>query len=275
MDLATRRVNGYDMTYLESGDGLPLVLIHGSLCDYRYWPLQARVFNAHYHVFTLSLRHYYPERWDGRGDDFNLEQHCEDIVAFIDSLQAGPAHVVGHSRGGYLAFHLALNHPSRVRSAVLADPGGDLDRSLGEGGVDDDPAGLAPDLMLKTFERLENGDIDGALEVFIDAVNTPGSWKRSPEKFRDAARDNAYTLFGQVKEERRPYTREAAAAITVPTLIVSGANSPTPFPEIATALSKAIPGAERVVIDNASHTMNLEQPAGFNAAVLDFLQRHS
>ncbi len=274
MDLATQRVNGYDMAYLESGDGLPLVLIHGSLCDYRYWPLQARVFNAHYHVLTPSLRHYYPERWDGKGNDFNLEQHCEDIAAFIESLRTGPAHVVGHSRGGYLAFHLALKRPELVRSVVLADPGGDLDHTLGDAAGDEAPAGLAPELMLNTFEKLDNGDVDGALEIFIDAVNGPGSWQRSPEKFRNASRDNAYTLLGQVKEERRPYTRRDAASIRTPMLILNGAGSPSPFPEIGAALAAAIPAAEHVIIPGVSHTMNLEKPAEFNAAVLDFLQRH-
>ncbi|MGA8600383.1 MAG: alpha/beta hydrolase [Beijerinckiaceae bacterium] len=95
------------MAYVEAGQGEPLVLVHGSLCDYRYWTLQMSAFSAAFRTISISLRHYYPERWDGKGDDFNIAQHMRDVVAFIDAMNIAPAHVVGHSRGGHIAFRCA------------------------------------------------------------------------------------------------------------------------------------------------------------------------
>jgi esterase len=68
-------VNGYEMAYLEMGSGVPLVLVHGAINDYRSWSQLVPVFAKKYRVLAVSLRHYFPERWDGAGDDFSIEQH--------------------------------------------------------------------------------------------------------------------------------------------------------------------------------------------------------
>ena len=66
----TVRVNNYDMAYVERGSGVPLILVHGSLSDYRTWlPLMAELSETN-RTIAISLRHYYPEQWDGKGDDF-------------------------------------------------------------------------------------------------------------------------------------------------------------------------------------------------------------
>ena len=63
-------VNGYPMAYQERGRETPLILVHGSLNDYRYWNDQIGVFAEYHRVIAVSLRHYFPERWDGRGQTF-------------------------------------------------------------------------------------------------------------------------------------------------------------------------------------------------------------
>ena len=71
-------VNGYDMAYVEQGAGAPLVLLHGAMCDLRYWAPQMETFGRRYRTIAPSLRHFWPERWDGIGDDFTIQQHTED-----------------------------------------------------------------------------------------------------------------------------------------------------------------------------------------------------
>ena len=122
--MPTLRVNGYDMAFAERGTGTPLLLVHGTLCDYRHWTGQMEPFGAHYRTIAVSLRHCWPEKWDGEGDDFTVQQHTRDVASFIAALEAGPVHLLGHSRGGHIAFRAAENYPDLIRSLVLVEPGG-------------------------------------------------------------------------------------------------------------------------------------------------------
>jgi pimeloyl-ACP methyl ester carboxylesterase len=263
-------VNGCDMAYAERGEGTPLLLVHGSILDLRYWAPQIDAFGLRYRTIAVSLRHCWPARWDGLGDDYTAQRHTEDVAALIAALGAGPAHLLGHSRGGYVAFHVARRFPDRVRALVLAEPGGALDASL----LPEEPAAAAPAPAppLDGFvERVRRGDVEGGLAGFVDAVSGPGAWAGLAEEIRGIMRDNARTLLGQAREVRPPYGRADAAAIRAPTLLVGGERSPPPFARILGALERAIPDARRATVRGAGHLMSREDPDAFNAAVLDFL----
>ncbi|MFI4979433.1 MAG: alpha/beta fold hydrolase, partial [Nevskiales bacterium] len=107
----TLHVNGYDLSYVQAGSGKPLLLVHGSLCDYRFWRPQMEPLAAQRRVIAVSLRHYWPDSWDGGGAGFSPQQHADDLAAFIDGLGIGPVDLVGHSRGGTVAWLLAQQHP--------------------------------------------------------------------------------------------------------------------------------------------------------------------
>lgn len=265
------RVNGYDVTYVEKGQGIPLLLVHGSLCDYRYWEYQMEPLARVYRVVALSLRRHYPEHWDGKSNDFTARQHMEDIAAFIAALDVGPVHLLGHSRGGNLAFHLARNFPDRVRSLVLADPNGALDETLRPAQASIEATRLDPTVFRMAFDQVQRGNIDEGLGQFVNAVNGPGYWEAMNDRLRQFARDNVWTLAGLLTEKRDPYSRDAASAIMAPTLLIGGEKSPPPCPGIIAALERSLPTVRRVTIPRASHGMNVENPAAFNAAVLDFL----
>ena len=87
-------------------------------------------------------------------------------------------------------------------------------------------------------------------------------------------RDNAATLLGQIREARPPFSRAEVEAIRAPTLLVGGERSPPFYREILDALERCLPDVRRVTIPGASHPMNHENAAAFNAAVLDFLAAH-
>jgi pimeloyl-ACP methyl ester carboxylesterase len=113
--------------------------------------------------------------------------------------------------------------------------------------------------------------LDGGLKLFIDAVSGQGSWDRMHERSRQVTRDNAYTLIGQIKDKRASITREDAAAVKAPTLLIGGENTPAPFPQILDVLERWLSHTRRVTISGASHMMNVERSEAFNAALRDFL----
>src|SRR5436853_4122884 len=167
--MQTLRVNGYDMAYLEVGEGRPLVCVHGSLCDFRIWSAVLGPLTREHRVIAVSLRHFFPERWDGRGDTYSIAQHVDDVIAFIEQLSPRPVDLMGHSRGGHVAFRVAQRRPDLLRKLVLAEPGGDLDASLPV------PAGTPthPPLAARTarsVEMIRAGDIEGALQNFYEGI---------------------------------------------------------------------------------------------------------
>ena len=101
------RVNDHDMAYIEVGQGRPLVCVHGSINDFRCWSAMLGPLSRKHRVIAVSLRHFFPEQWDGRGGKFTIAQHVADVIAFIDGLRAGPVDLIGHSRGASLNTELA------------------------------------------------------------------------------------------------------------------------------------------------------------------------
>jgi len=119
--MQTLRVNGYDMAYLEVGHGPPLVCVHGTLGDFRTWSSVMGPLSKAHHVIAVSLRHFFPEHWDGVGDDYLMSQHVSDTIAFIAQIGPTPVDLMGHSRGGHVAFRVAQQRPDLLRKLVLLE----------------------------------------------------------------------------------------------------------------------------------------------------------
>ena len=265
------KVNGYDMAFVERGAGAALILIHGTLCDYRHWTGQMAPFGARYRTIAPSLRRCWPEHWDGEGDDFTVQQHTADVASLIAALDSGPVHLLGHSRGGHIAFRVAQNFPASIRTLTLVEPGGALAPDL-EAGL---PAGapliaLGP-LYAAAADRIRAGEIDEGLKPTIDVIGGPGTWDRTPEPRKQMLRDNARTMLGQIREKREPFARADAEKIRAPTLLIAGERSPASFHRILDGLETAISDVRRAVIPKVSHSSNVDNPAAFARTVLAFL----
>jgi pimeloyl-ACP methyl ester carboxylesterase len=262
-----RKVNGYEMAYIEVGQGRPLVAVHGTLGDFRVWGPVLGPLSQRHRVIAVSLRHFFPEHWDGVGSDHTIVQHTADVIGFIEGLGAGPVDLMGHSRGGHIAFRAARQRPDLLRRLVLAEPGGNLDASLAPPGAPPAPSFAAR--YVAAAERVGSGDIDAGLVLFAEIVGTP--WADVPSTARQTWRDNARTLLGQINERRQPFTRGDAEAIRVPTLLVGGAETKGTLPGVLRALAASVPDARVEMIPGATHFMFEQDPARFCAAVTKFL----
>jgi pimeloyl-ACP methyl ester carboxylesterase len=262
-------INGFDMAFIEIGRGRPLVCIHGTCCDYRVWSSVLGPLSRERRVIAISLRYFFPEVWSGLDGDFTITWHVADTIQFIEALD-GPVDLLGHSRGGHIAFRIAQQRPDLLHHLVLAEPGGDLDSSL----LSDTevPSAWVHALVAPAAEKVAAGDIDGGLKVYVDALQGPGAWERVSATARQELRDNAYTLLGQVREFRQPFSRSDAEAIRVPTLFIGGAETAGPLPIVLRKLAGHVPGCRLEIIPETTHVMFEQDPVRFAAVVLDFLR---
>jgi pimeloyl-ACP methyl ester carboxylesterase len=263
----TLAVNGYPMAYVERGFGPTLVLVPGSLNDYRYWTPQLETLSSRFRVVAVSPRHYYPERWNGKGT-FSLEQHAQDLATFIEKLDVGPVYLVGWSRGGQITVRTALARPELVRKLVLMDAGlAELVPATGSG----KPIPGGGKLAVGAEEFFKKGDLDGGLRYFFDGVNGAGAWQKLSDEQRQFRIDNAWTLVGQAADANaKPVTCAELGGLKVPVIFMTGDKSPPQYKPIFDAFQRCQPAVTRVVIPNAMHQMSQNNPPAVNSALTKF-----
>jgi pimeloyl-ACP methyl ester carboxylesterase len=221
-------------------------------------------------VIAVSLRHFYPEIWDGKGADFSADQHAKDLAVFIRRLDAGPVHLVGHSYGGDVAFLVAKHNPELLLSLTLADP------APLEGISPPTAEALAEisarkEIVKAAVRRLESQDIDGGLERFVEGVVGAGTWRQVPEQMRARLRENAWTVKSLLHPAQISDACADAAAIRVPVLLITGEKSPRPYGVMLQGLAPCLKHRRLATIPNASHTMNRMNPNAFNDVLVEFL----
>ena len=259
----TITANGYNFSYIEQGEGVPLVFIHGSLLDYRYWQREVAHFSCFYHAVAMSRRHHWPNAPSGNFQ-YNAVEHTDDVISFIEQLNLGPVHLVGHSYGGYIAGRIACLRPEMLLSMTLMEPGGPIEGELkGRSRAEDHLLGAA---------LVREGDTAKGVAHFLDTVCVEPKWKDGSEDYRMMTLANAITVTEQVLEVRPTLVANDLAKITCPVLLMIGERTISPFPETLDRLQEIIPHAQRVTVPGASHMINIDNYAAFIKELGDFLQ---
>ena len=271
---------GIELHYVELGIGAPVIFVHGSLSDYSYWQGQMAPFAAKYRAIAYSRRYNWPNNNPARRG-YSAALDAEDLAWFIDGLNLGAAHIVGHSYGALTALFLASKHPQLVRSVTLAEPPAmSLLAHLpparaGEGVamLKDVRANMvAP--MKAAFARR---DTEGGVRAFIDYVKGPGAWDRFSAADKAATLKDAHeweVIFagGELFPEIKP---AEVARISTPVLMLSGAKSYPFLGLIDQALYALLPGSQHIVFPNADHQMWLEEPDACRRATMAQIDGHA
>src|SRR3989475_5226415 len=121
--MPTVNVDGVNIYYEESGQGLPLVFVHEFAGDHRSWHLQMRFFSRRYRAIAFNARGYPPSDVPDDAKAYSQDHAAADIRGVLDGLKIPKAHVCGLSMGGYATLHFGLKYPDRALSLVVAGAG--------------------------------------------------------------------------------------------------------------------------------------------------------
>jgi pimeloyl-ACP methyl ester carboxylesterase len=258
--------DGIEVHYVERGKGVAVVFVHGTLGDYSTWESQVGPFAQSYRAVSYSRRYNYPNTNKPRPGHSAVVE-ADDLAVLLQKLDCGKAHIIGHSYGAYTALFLAVKHPELVRSLTLAEP------PVVFAGERVDPA--KEQVVKQAREAFAKGDTQGALRAIVDASRA-GTYDKIPPPFRKGLLRNARELQALVtSDDMYPaLDRDAVRKIAVPTLLLSGANSPRSSKLIDEELERLLPekGRQRVIIRDANHNMWFQQPEACRKAVLEFLR---
>ena len=258
--------DGTPIAVFSSGDGPPLILVHGTTADHTTWRTAAPLLQRGFRVHSIDRR---GRGASGDGDGpYDIGLEFDDLAAVADAVAAEgemPVDVVGHSYGGRVGLGASLRTGSIARLVVYegapSPPGGEGYRP---GGVENRIAGL-----------IASGDRDLALETFFREI------VRMPEDELAAYRANpvwpvrvaaVHTSLREIEAEGSPAASLAAlGGVAIPVLQVLGGASAPPFREATLGLDARLENGMIVVIDGARHAAHHTHVQPFVAAIRAFL----
>jgi len=254
------KVDGLSIAYRQVGQGPPLVLLHGFLCDSRCWRRQFEKLSGQFRVVT----------WDAPGaglssnppNSFTISDWSHCLAKFLDLLEIDQAYILGISWGGLLALEFYRLYPARVPKLILADmyPGwkGSLPESVCQ----------------QRYMRCER-------DAWLPPEELANQWV--PEMFTESASQDLQKEMVEIISDFHPLgfrlmaksladtdMRDYLPKIQSPTLILWGDQDRRTPSSIGELLRDAIPNSELAILANAGHLSNMEQPDGFNTQVRRF-----
>jgi pimeloyl-ACP methyl ester carboxylesterase len=244
--------DGVEIHYETHGQGPPLLLSHGYSATSQMWAGQVEALSRRFRLIVWDMRGH------GRSDyPEDLAAYSEaatvgDMAAILDAVGAKRAIVGGLSLGGYMSLAFNLAHPDRVRALLIIDTGPGYRNDEAREGWNRN--------ALRTAERYESEGL-GRLAAGTPEMRT--STHRSAEGLARAARG--------MLTQKDARVMASLPTIAAPSLVVVGADD-APFLAASDYMAAKIPGARKVVIPGAGHAANIDQPAAFNAAILEFLR---
>ncbi len=259
--MATLQLPGADLYYEVTGNGVPVILVHGLALDTRMWDAQvpalsdiATVIRYDCRGFGRSTRH----------DRDTVYSHADDLWRLVDHLAIDTVVLVGLSMGGRIVIEAALAAPARVTAMVLLDAVLD--------GVPWDPESERG--LQAVTSGLRSGGLPAAKAAWLQHdFFTPA--RRHPQ-LADELEQMVADYSGMHWTERdphgaRPDSLALLPTLEIPTTVVVGELDVPCFLAMADVLAGAIPAARKVVVADAGHMVNMEAPRVVNSLLREVL----
>ncbi len=259
-------INNCNITYEEEGpvEGLPVVFLHGFPFSHTMWLDQLKAVRGFCRAVAYDLRgHGMSDIGDGQ---YSVEGHVDDLIALLDTLHVPQAALVGLSMGGYITLRALERNPERFLAAILCDTRSEADST---------------EARLRRFAGVKAVKLEGSAafaESFVKSIFAESTFSRNPAAIAHIHQtiestpplSIAGTLLALAS---RTDTTPSLEKIRIPVLIMVGEKDPVTPVEASRAMHERIPRSELVVIPDAAHMSNLENPGLFNDALVAFLKQ--
>jgi len=264
--MAVIEIDNLKIAYTDTGSGRPVVLIHGYPFNRSLWNEQVAVLGQNYRVIAPDLRGFGES--DAAAETATMDRMAQDVALLMNHLEIARATIVGLSMGGYVALAFYKQLSSRVRALILADtrPQSDTEE--------------AKRTRLQQAEQALSEGMASIADAMLPKLLTPETVSKRPDvvkRVRDMMLKTkpegaAAALRGMAQRDDQT---SLLSKISVPVLILVGAEDAiTPVAD-SEKMNQAIAGSRLVVLENAGHVSNLERTDQFNEALLDFLKEPS
>lgn len=249
---------GVELAYAETGDGPPVVFVHGTATSKAFWSETIEALGPAFRAVAYDRRAYgdsgAPEPY-GRT---TVGEQADDLAQLIEGLGLAPALVVGHELGALACLDMLLRHPELARGAVLVEP--PMLWLTPEG----------PDAMSELRDAVERGARDGgtagAVRAYLEHVGGPRAMELLGADRVAAAEQHPRAFAADVAAAASwPAGRRELRAIAAPVKIVSGERSTPARRQAAEALVRLLPNAE-LVTAAAGHMVPVEAPDAVSGA---------
>jgi pimeloyl-ACP methyl ester carboxylesterase len=243
--------SGVKIHYEVQGSGPVILLSHGYSATSRMWAGQVDALARDHKVVTWDMRGHGQSDYPDDQAAYTQSATVDDMAAILDAVGAKSAVVGGLSLGGYMSLAFTVKYPARVRALLIIDTGPGFKKDEAREGWNKTALETARAFEADGLARLKSRSAEMASATHRSAV-------------------------GLIRAARGMLTQHDASVINalpdirVPSLVIVGSED-KPFLAATDYMAAKIPGAKKVVIANAGHAANIDQPAAFNAAVLSFL----
>ena len=255
--------------YEDTGTGTPVVFVHEFAGDFRSWEPQVRHFARRYRCVAYNARGWTPSEVPQDVAAYSQARARDDIRCALDYLKIDKAHVVGLSMGGFATLHFGLSYPDRARSLVVAGAGYGAEKDQRER-FRNEAVVIANKLEKEGMAAFAEAYAYGPTRVQFENKDPRGFAEFKQQLAAHSAKGAANTQLGVQRERPSIFDLEPQLkTLKVPTLILNGDEDwPCLLPGVF--MKRMIPSAALQLIPNSGHTINIEEPDAFNAALAAF-----
>ncbi len=276
-------VQGYNIHYVEVGEGPPILLIPGAFSTYRHWNRVIPYLSKHYKLICMDYLGAGDSDKPRSGFKYTIEEQADLIVKMIEMLQIPKVHILGVSYGGAIALNLAARYPEKVDKIVSIEGNGingNKHKKISYGPMEDL-------LKFPVVGEIPIGIIRSGLADWFVAKSVMGkAWKDLNEIERKemmeivsqnnktASRASWYHIIRTLKTSK-DFTEEAKT-VTIPILYLYGENSD--YHDMAKGnadfLKTHLPDVEVVSFGDGIHDLQLQKPEEVARLILEFLTKN-